>query len=246
MQDFSLKIAVCDDNAADRKQIVIFLSQYLDRKNLCARIDEFASGEAFLSSNTAEYLLVFLDIYMDGINGMETARTLLRGNSRVQIVFNSSSGEFAAESYDVAALHYMVKPMDKNRLEQVLNKFFNCWDTLRTISVKVGRMEEDVYLSDIIYLEAHGKKSILHTKRGTLESSTPFAELRALLPADEFIRPIRYALAAVREVVNIPSTVLVMSDGTEIPISRNEKANMKKVFADYKWRKLRDGIGGGV
>ena len=240
-----LKIAVCDDNAADRAQIILFLSQYLDEENLCAHIDEYTSGEGFLAGATAQYALVFLDIFMDGINGMETAKKLIQENSQVQIIFNSTSGEFAAESYEVAALYYLVKPLEKEKLWPVLDKFFQCWYAVRMLTVKTGRTEEDVYLSDILFAEAHGKKSILHTKRGDLEASASLSELQAILPPSEFVRPIRYALVSVREIVKIPSHMLILSNGAEIPVSRSQRDAMKKAFADYQWRKLRAG-GGGV
>ena len=68
-----------------------------DKNNLYVKIEEFSSGEAFLSSDTSVYSLVFMDIFMSGMNGMETAKKLISRNSRVQIVFGSTSTEFAAE-----------------------------------------------------------------------------------------------------------------------------------------------------
>ena len=106
-----IKIAVCDDLAEDSENITRLLSEYTDKKNLYVKIEEFSSGEAFLSSYTSVYSLVFMDIFMSGMNGMETAKKLISRNSRVQIVFGSTSTEFAAEAFDIEALHYMVKPV---------------------------------------------------------------------------------------------------------------------------------------
>ncbi|MDD3339998.1 MAG: response regulator [Lachnospiraceae bacterium] len=166
MSENILRIAVCDDLAQDRKMMISLLSEYLDKNNICARIDDYESGEAFLSSDTASYLLVFLDIFMDGINGMETAKHLISQNDRVQVVFSSTSPDFAVEAFNISALHYLVKPLEREKLFAVLHKFFENYYHVRTVSVKVGRLEEDIYLNDIIWAEAKGKKTILYLKKG--------------------------------------------------------------------------------
>ena len=120
-----IRIAVCDDLAEDRENITRLLSEYTDKNNLYVKIEEFSSGEAFLSSDTSVYSLVFMDIFMSGMNGMETAKKLISRNSRVQIVFGSTSTEFAAEAFDIEALHYMVKPVRKEKLFHILDRFFD-------------------------------------------------------------------------------------------------------------------------
>ena len=75
-----IKVAVCDDLEEDRQVLVNLLSEYTDKNNLYVKIQEFTSGEAFLASDTSEYSLVFMDIFMDGINGMETAKALIVRN----------------------------------------------------------------------------------------------------------------------------------------------------------------------
>ena len=138
-----IKVAVCDDLEEDRQVLVNLLSEYTDKNNLYVKIQEFTSGEAFLASDTSEYSLVFMDIFMDGINGMETAKALIVRNSRVQIVFESTSTEFAAEAFDIEALHYLVKPVKKEKLFGILDRFFDSVYSLRTVNVKVGRLERE-------------------------------------------------------------------------------------------------------
>lgn len=180
-----IKIAVCDDLAEDRENITRLLSEYTDKNNLYVKIEEFSSGEAFLSSDTSVYSLVFMDIFMSGMNGMETAKKLISRNSRVQIVFGSTSTEFAAEAFDIEALHYMVKPVGKEKLFHILDRFFDSVYSLRTVNVKVGRLEESIYISDILYVEADGKRAKIHTKKGVIDVSMSMADLEEVLPANE-------------------------------------------------------------
>ena len=238
--DRTLKIAVCDDLPADRAAILRILSAYLDRNDLVARTDTFASGEEFLQADTAQYDLVFLDIFMPGRSGMETARALLEQNPRVQIVFASTSLEFAAEAFNIEALHYIVKPIAEEQLTAVLDKFFDGLYSLRTVTVKVGRLEESLYLADILYIEAKGKHTVIHLKGGhLLEASQSLAEMSQLLPAGDFCQPIRWALVSMREIVSMPSNSLKLSDQSEIPISRGKREEMRAAFADFRWATMR-------
>ena len=241
-----IKIAVCDDLVEDRQRIIDLLSEYTDKNNLYVKIEEFPSGEAFLASDTEAYSLVFMDIFMDGINGMETARTLISRNSRVQIVFESTSTEYAAEAFDIEALHYIVKPVGKEKLFNILDRFFDSVYSLRTVNVKVGRLEESIYLSDILYVEADGKRAKIHTKKEVVEVSMSVAELETALPENEFCRPIRWALVSMREIVAMPTDVLKLSDKTEIPISRLKRKEIQDAFANYSWRSTRRRMRGGI
>lgn len=85
--EVEIRIAVCDDQASDRKVIVDLVQAYAQKNRMEVKIDEFESGDVFLSADTSVYNLVFFDIFMDGTNGMETAKILFSRNSRSQIVF---------------------------------------------------------------------------------------------------------------------------------------------------------------
>lgn len=234
-----IKIAVCDDMEIDRREIVMLLSEYLDQNNIYAQIDQFESGEAFLESDTSKYSLVFMDIFMDELNGMETAKKLIEQNQRVQIVFASSSIDFAAEAFMIEALHYIVKPLDKRQVYGVLDKFFDSFYSVRTIEIKVGRLEESIYVSDIIYVEAKGKKTLIHLKNGLVEASMSLSEMAKLVPQGDFCIPIRWALVSMREIVSMPSNTLKMSDQSEIPISRGKREEIRKAFEDFRWADMR-------
>ncbi|MDD3339999.1 MAG: LytTR family transcriptional regulator DNA-binding domain-containing protein [Lachnospiraceae bacterium] len=89
-----------------------------------------------------------------------------------------------------------------------------------------------------------GKENNFVLKKGEIEISNSISELAKLLPASDFCKPIRYALVSMREMIAIPSDTVKLSDGTEIPISRTERENIKNAFADYKWKKMRGRLGG--
>lgn len=239
----SLKIAICDDMQSERNLIISFLSEYFDINGMVAQIDEYSSGESFLNSNVSLYDLVFMDIFMDGINGMETAKRLVESENRTKIVFCSTSTEFAAESYDVSALHYLVKPLEKEKFFKVLERFFSTYTSLKTITVKVGRIEEEIFINDILYAESDNHKCIIHTVNGDITASISMGKLAEMLIPYDFIKPVRYAVVALREIVNVPTDTITLSDGRSFSVGRKERENVKKAFTDYKWKAMQRKLG---
>jgi DNA-binding LytR/AlgR family response regulator len=233
-----LRIAVCDDMPEDRRNLITMIRKYLDANGHLAMIDQYASGEDFLKVDLTKYDLVFLDIYMAKITGIQTAKQLVQRNPNVQIIFCSSSNEYAAESYDVNALRYIVKPIREEKLQAALSVFLHAHKNIRTLNFKVNRMDEQVYVSDIYWIEADGHKCTIHTRNGPISTRTTLAQLEEQLEGLNFVRPIRYALVSIAAVAAIPSNVLTLVNGETIPISRDQKANMTQAYMEHKMRSL--------
>ena len=236
--NYQMKFAICDDEEKDRSLMRSLVAEYLDLHNYHVRIDEYTSGEEFLAGNISEYAPVILDIFMGDLNGIETARALVEAHPDVQIVFCSTSNAYAAESYDVSALRYFIKPISREKLFTLLDRFFRVHTALRTLTFKQNRMDEHVYIADILWVEADGHKCILHTKNGDITTRTPFAQIGEQLKDSDFVKPIRYALVSLQAVATVPTDVFTLTDGTAVPISRELRADMKKAFSEYKMRKL--------
>lgn len=233
-----LRIAVCDDMEADRKEILSILNRYLDSHGHLAVIDQYVSGEALLASDISRYELVILDIYMAKLTGIQVAKQLIQKNPGIQLIFCSTSNEFAAESYDVNALRYLVKPIQEDKFIAVLNHFFHAHKNIRTLTFKVNRMDEQVYLSDILWIEADGHRCIIHTREEDIVTRTSLSQLEAQLEGADFIHPIRYALVSLAAVSTIPGEDLVLTNGEVIPVSRDQRTSVKRAYTDYKMKSL--------
>ena len=236
--NYQMKIAICDDDEQDRENTCNLVNTYLDLHHFHIKIDQFSSGEEFLSGETGEYGLVFMDIFMKNINGIDTVRRLQQSNSIARVIFCSSSNSYAAESYDVDALRYLLKPLDKGKLFSVLDRFFQEHTELRTLSFRANRMDERVYLSDILWVEADGHCSVIHTRKGSIQTRTAFSKICEELNTPDFVKPIRYALVSLQAVAALPSEVFTLVDGSQVPISRGLRQDMKKAFSDYMMRNL--------
>lgn len=235
---YPIEIALCDDNAAERLTIKQLVEEYLDINGYLANISEFESGEQLLENNVERFNLVILDVFMSGMNGIETAKQFVSDHPSVQVIFCSTSKEYAADSYDVSALRYFLKPVDKQKLFSTLDFFFHAYTAVKTLTYKQNRMDESVFITDVLWIEAGDHKSIIHTRSDDIVTRTSFSSLLSQLEAYDFVKPIRFAAVALNQVAAIPTDVFTLRDGTVVPISKDKRAAMKKAYTDYKMKTL--------
>ena len=143
-----MRIAIVDDLAAERTLLKDRLEWQLQRRNVQADILEYESGETFLeAARKAPFTAAFLDIYMDGMTGMEAAKKLRKTNTDCLLVFTTTSTDHALEGFQVRALHYLVKPFTARRFQQALDKFCRQRSAIATHS-SVSQEELDAIRQD--------------------------------------------------------------------------------------------------
>jgi len=113
-----MNIAIVDDSESDRQLLQELLIRYFDASGISITIYPFQSGELFLAGlSHHSFDLVFLDIFMDEITGMDAAHKLLEAGCDCTIIFLTSSREYALEGYEVGAFRYLLKPLTYDKLE---------------------------------------------------------------------------------------------------------------------------------
>ena len=120
----ALHIAVCDDSAADGEYVRTLLDEWARLRGQDVHSELFSSAEKFLFhyEDDRSYDILLLDIEMGGMDGVTMARRIRKGNEAVQIVFITGYSDYIAEGYDVAALHYLMKPVSREKLFAVLDR----------------------------------------------------------------------------------------------------------------------------
>ena len=122
-----MQVAICDDDVTDRVKVGELLAQKMRKRGESLEITYFDCGEDLVDqfeSGEGRYDLIFLDIYMKFMNGMEAARQIRRWDQRVALIFLTASREFAVEGYSVGASGYLLKPVEQETFEEALNRFF--------------------------------------------------------------------------------------------------------------------------
>ncbi len=185
-----IKIAICDDIAEDIEQLSAALCAY----DSSFEIITYTSGETliseFLDSNPTVDIL-FLDIFMPGIDGLATAQKIRAQRKDIKIIFISSSKEYYPQAYEVFAFNYILKPLDRERLYCVLDCAINeigreCRHKIR-FSYKSTVYSVDC--RDILYIESRDKLILFHLAgKNTLQCYGKLDEFIQELQEQSFIR----------------------------------------------------------
>ncbi len=215
--------AICDDEALYAAKAKELLDKVLDEKGITHRTDCFTSTEELQAAmRKCDYSLLLLDILMDKRTGLEFASELRRAGSRVNIVFMTSSAEFALEAYEVYPLTYLTKPVDPVKLRRAVQMCLEKMEKQPGLVIndrKKGQvmMEYD----DILYLESQKHDIVVYARDGQqyvfIGSFEAFCEK---LPADIFFRCHRSYSVNLRHTTRISNREYTMRNGDLVPISR--------------------------
>lgn len=229
------RVAICEDNEIEAELLNELLMAYFRRFGIKAEIFIYHSGEALVADveeNFADVELIFLDIYMDKLNGMETARKLREMHCESELVFLTATTKYAIESYDVNAAGYLLKPIDMGRITQILDRIFYR-EMHRRIEVKSGRQFRYPYLSEIVYIDSSGHYVMLHMSDGTtIQTLQKISELQKMLDDDRFLYCHQSYLVNMDYISDIQKEIL-LRDGSYIPISARRKKVVKDTYHIY-------------
>lgn len=238
-----MKIAVIDDSAEDWKLLAEKIQNFCLRESLIYEIRSFSSGNEFLLASRADWDIIFLDIFMNEIDGMTVARTLRGNNVSSLIVFTTSSRDYAIESYDVRAFHYLVKPIEQDKLDEVLRLSEK---SIRSrnhyIEVKEGRIMSRILIRDIMYTDYYNHYIQIHTPGRMIKTYMSFAEFSPLLlKYKQFLSPYRNCMINMDYVQQMDDHDFLMKDQVQIPINRARKSEIRQAYADYSFKRLSEG-----
>jgi len=231
-----MRIAIVDDDAADRNWLSAQLNTLLSRRRLDAETLLFESGERFLSAaRETPFGLAFLDIYMDGMDGVAAARALRKFDPDCLLVFSTTSPDHALDGYRVQAVQYLVKPYAPEALERLFTQL----DQLlpppeQYIDLRSERQSVRVRLRDIQWANHFKHQMLIHTAGGReVHTRLTFGEFSALLSSDP-----RFFVCGRGLVINLDyaadfdGSVFQLCDGTRLPVSRSLTAQAKSAFGD--------------
>lgn len=238
-----MRFALCDDLKQDRELLRAYLRDALAERRITADIEVFDSGDALLEHLSREpFDAYFLDIYMQGMTGVQTAYRLLEKDARTVIVFITSSPDHMADGFQIGAVHYLVKPVTPDSVGQALERVLRLLDKPEAyITLQIGRMEKQVLLEDIVFVESRERQCLIHTKKEVMPPYIRLDELQAMLD-DRFLRCHRSYLINMAETEGLFSDGFLMSDGAAVPVKRDKRLEMKQRFEQYCFDKLRKGM----
>jgi len=228
-----MQIAICDDE----EEIRDMLAEKIQRMYPEAALSFYQSGEALLLSDSRPDILL-LDIQMQGKNGMETARELRRKNKKVIIIFVTALEDFVFQAFDVGAFHYLVKPFDDAKFEEVLRKAAGQLEDRRekeaaetkktpSLMITTGGKHIAVHSEDIVYAEVFDRKVILHTMHEDIVYYGKMKELEEKA-GEDFYRPHRAYLVNFNYIRKYDATTIYLERGQALMAKKNYREFVKR------------------
>ena len=243
-----MQIAICDDD----KSIGLILEEKIKKLLPDAVIEKYLSGDELIASG-CEPDILFLDIQMPGMDGMETARILRQKNERMVLIFVTAVEEYVFQAFDVAAFHYLVKPFSDEKFEEVvkravrsIEKYSENQSDEKYMMVQSGGSHMKVFLKDIVYAEVYNRKVIIHTRDTNIEYYGKLQELSEIAGAD-FFRTHRAYLVHFKYVQKYDANCVTMENGTALIAKQNYSCLLQNIIrgkekkSDEFGRKMLDG-----
>jgi len=227
-----VRIAICDDEEMYRVQLKSVLDKIL--VNADYEIETFADGNRLEEAySEAPYDLVFLDIEMPAVDGITLARRLRARSEKVFIVFLTGHVEYALEGYEVNALRYLTKPVDTDKLKEVIRYVQDKQGSGRQIIVKEDGEQLLIDIADVMYMESMNQNVRIVTTKGEHVIRYNIGDFEQQLAGDGFFRIHRGYLVALAKVKKLAKSDVIMEDGTALPVSRSNIKPLKDALYAY-------------
>lgn len=230
-----MRIAICDDNKKELAEIASYINQYKSEKGLSFSTHIFTNPTELLVSMVEDtYDILFLDMLMPGINGIETAKEIRGYNKNLPIVFITSTEEYAAKSYGVKAFSYLLKPIETgSEIFTVLDEILQKNDALlKSIYIKTTEGVASLLFSEIVYIEVVRKKLYFHTADGGVKKSisTLQAIEQEFLKYPQFIKISRSHIINSFKMKELKKDSFITDTGNVIPIAASSYKEVKSAF----------------
>jgi len=230
-----IRIAICDDEPVMAQEISDLLSKYMKAKCLAPYgVRHFSNGRSLLESG-CDFDLIFLDIQMDGPDGMETAKMLRQRGNHGLLVFVTVLEECVYDAFDVEAYGYLLKPLDSARFSRTMDRVVEALErrTTKSIVVRRGTSCEVVLLAQIVYCEVQGRKIYIHQNDGKIIDHYEKLDDFERRVDGRFFRCHRSYLVNLAYVRGYGGGQILLPQGDKIPVSRLREKDLAQSLLRY-------------
>lgn len=228
-----MRVAICDDEEVQQQLLKNYLIEWAALNEVVIEIKLFQSGENFLFlwEDDRDYDLLIFDIEMGQLSGIELAMKIREQDKTIPILFVTGYDDYISQGYEVAALHYLMKPLHKEKFFHVLDKLKSEGKQDLKLFFQTEKGLIALPLSKIWYVEARAHQCILYTETEEYILSTSISEMAEYLGDHrDFVRCHRSYLVNLQHISVIVKSELTLDDGRKLPVSRNAEKEVNQAF----------------
>lgn len=231
-----IKVGICDDEKLCREQVTNLLEQYFRKKGLQYELLEYESGMDFLDRGEGINLL-FLDIEMEGLSGIEL-KDDLQAEEEIRIIFVTGHVEGMPEAFGKNVYGFLEKPLDAQKLEKYLGRVLEDMEEDRILVLKGLQGEIALRQKDIFYFVSEKKYSRVIGRKGEAFCDMGLQQLEEMLGQKSFFRCHKSYLVNLGNISDASQSIR-LKNGESIPVSRRKVKELKDAYLKYIIRKAR-------
>ncbi len=228
-----MRIAICDDERSDLEGFAERIGMLTRKYNIAADLEYFDNGKQLLfhlDDNINPPNIIYLDIFLPGISGIQTAKELRKRNYLGEIIFISNSDRYAFEAFDVDALNYIVKPtMQEDKFEEVFLKATQraAKKVREVITVSCAGENKVIPIADILYFEVSKYVVTVYFGEESFEFYSTLGKIENGMIGKGFVRVHRSFLVSQKHIREMNRQEIVLSNGAIVPVGRSYWQDLK-------------------
>ena len=229
-----LRIAVVEDDAPTREKLCTLIRDHAVSKGKDLAVTPLEDGSSLLGGALSGYDIIFLDIMLPGLTGMEVAERIRAGDPDVVLVFITNAAQYAIKGYAVGALDFVLKPVNPYeflvKLERALERAAQ--RRQRPITLQTADGVQVLSSRDILYVETRDRKLFYHTTRGCFAVRSSMQSAEALLGSLRFVRCNQCYLVNLRHVQSVQGDFVTVGRD-RLEVSRRQRAAFLEAMLQY-------------
>lgn len=231
-----VRIALCDDNNIEREILKNILENAFNDMGDIVTIFEFSSGEKLCRNySKGDYDIIFLDIHMKQLDGIETGKAIRNKDAKVEIVYATSSREYFKEGYSVYAMSYLTKPYDVNQVKEIIEYYYRKHGIEKDEKndlLEITIQQKKIYImqKDIVWLESMGRIVNIHCKDTVFKVYARLNDIEEKLNEKIFLRCNQSYIVNIMYVRDVVEYDFCLDDERYIPIRKRDK---KEIVQKY-------------
>ena len=229
------RVAIVDDSTTDAEFVQGILNGWAEQRQANIQAEVFPSAESFLFryAEDKDWDILLLDIEMGAMDGVTMAKRVRQDNEAVQIVFITGYSDYISEGYEVAALHYLMKPVKEEKLCSVLDRAAEKLSkNEKVLNFEIGGEMVRVPIYQIRYADVFGNYVTIHALSDVTVKMT-LGELEKQLD-ERFYRVGRSTIINLTQISRVTKTEIKLSDGTAIPLPRGAYDGINRAIINMR------------
>lgn len=231
-----IRVGILEDEMHNFENLNECINRYGAENQILFEVELYTDGQAFLEKNSSRYDIIFLDIQVPFVDGMQVAKKIRERNKDVVLFFCTKLAQYAIFGYQVEALDYILKPVRyssmKFRLDRAVRQVMKNRSEEKIV-LHVNREDVRINISEIYYIEACRHKTIYYTQRGKYEVWGSFKETKKQLEPHHFAQCHGSYLCNLKWVQCMKGDEVIMEDGAAIKMSRNLRKSFSDALTSY-------------